>query len=68
MGLGNRFAHEVDQRAVDTGVCHATGREKKFQDAAPCRLNESRKGFSSLSYDDVSVHRAAQSMKCSIDG
>jgi hypothetical protein len=39
MGLGNRFAQEVDQRGVDTGVCDATGREKKFQDAAPCRLD-----------------------------
>jgi hypothetical protein len=38
--LGNRFAQEVKQRIVDTGVFDASGSEQQFHDFSPCRFTE----------------------------
>lgn len=38
VGLGNRFAQEVDQRVVDARVLDASGSEKKPHDASASLL------------------------------
>ena len=44
VGLGDRFAQQVDQRVVDARVLDAGGREKKLHDASPIR----RMGFAGV--------------------
>ena len=55
VGLGNRFAQQVDQRVVDTGVFDASGSEQKFHDSSPCRFHMSCKATFALTFSSGSI-------------